>query len=124
VQEAVAAGIPTERIGLIGFSQGACLALEHTARAGKRYGFTAGLSGALIGPLDTPRPNRDLLGTPILLGCAESDAHIPIEHVEHTASILTAMNAEVTKQIYAGGAHTVFPQEIAWLNQQLAKLRV
>ena len=77
VKEVTAAGIPTEKIGLIGFSQGACLALEHTARAGTRYGFTAGLSGALIGPLDTPRPKRDLRGTPILIGCAEADAHIP-----------------------------------------------
>jgi len=123
VKEITAAGIPTEQIGLIGFSQGACLALEHTARAGARYGFTAGLSGALIGPLDTPRPRRDLLGTPILLGCAESDAHIPLEHVEHSAVALTDMNANVTKQIYPGGAHIVFPQEVAWLNQQLAKLR-
>lgn len=124
VHEVTAAGIPSGRIGLIGFSQGACLALEHTARTAKRYGFTAGLSGALIGPLDTPRPGRDLRGTPILLGCAESDAHIPIEYVEHSASVLAAMNAKVTKQIYPGGAHSVFPQEIAWLNQQLAELRV
>jgi len=123
VQEVTAAGIPSERIGLIGFSQGACLALEHTARAGTRYGFTAALSGALIGPLATPRAKRDLRGTPILLGCAESDAHIPLEYINHSAAVLADMNAKVTKQIYAGGAHTVFSQEIAWLNQQLAHLR-
>ena len=124
VQEVTAAGIPTERVGLIGFSQGACLALEHTVRAGHRHGFTAALSGALIGPINTPRPTRDLHGTPILLGCAELDAHIPLEHVEHSADVLIDMNADVTKQIYPGSAHTVFPQEIAWLNQQLAQLRV
>lgn len=124
VQEVMAAGIPSERIGLIGFSQGACLALEHTARASKRYGLAAALSGALIGPLDTPRSAHDLRGMPILLGCAESDAHIPLEHVEQSVGVLTDMNAQVTKQIYAGAAHTVFPQEIAWLNQQLAQFRV
>ena len=123
VGEIVAGGIPAERIGLIGFSQGACLALEHTARAGRRYAFTAALSGALIGPLDTPRARRDLGGTPVLLGCAEYDAHIPFEHVEHSAEVLAGMNAAVTKQIYPGGAHTVFPAEIAWLSQQLAAVR-
>jgi phospholipase/carboxylesterase len=121
-REVIATGIPAERIGLIGFSQGACLALEHTARAGRRYGFTAALSGALIGPLATPRPPRDLAGTPILLGCAEADAHIPLEFVEHSATTLEAMNARVTKPIYRGAAHTVFPQELAWINQRLATL--
>jgi predicted esterase len=117
VREILSAGIPAERIGLIGFSQGACLALEHTARAGRRYAFTGALSGALIGPLETVRPARDLAGLPILIGCAEQDAHIPLPHVEHSAKILTAMNAAVTKQVYPGSTHTVFAPEIEWLAQ-------
>jgi phospholipase/carboxylesterase len=122
VGRVVAAGIPAERIGLIGFSQGGCLALEHTMRAGRRYGFAAGLSAALIGPLDTPRPARDLQGTPVLLGCAELDAHIPREHVEHSATVFEKMDAAVTKQLYPGSAHTVFRPEIAWINEQLARI--
>lgn len=86
-------------------------------------GLTAGLSGALISPLDTYRSKRDLTQTPLLLGCAESDAHIPLEHVEKSAIVLSEMNADVTKQIYSGSAHTVFPQEVTWINQQLTKLR-
>ena len=121
-KEIIASGIPAERIGLIGFSQGACLALEHTLRAGRRYAFTAALSGALIGPHDTPRPNRNLGGLPILLGCAQADAHIPLPFVEQSASILTHAQAAVTKQIYPTSAHTVFPQEIAWTNEQLARV--
>ena len=35
---------------LLGFSQGACLALEFTARNARHYGGVAGLSGGLIGP--------------------------------------------------------------------------
>lgn len=123
VKSAIEAGIPADRIGLIGFSQGACLALEHSARAGRRYAFVAGLSGALIGPLDTVRPQRKLEGMPVLLGCAEHDAHIPLEFVEQSAATLGRMNASVTKQIYRGAAHTVFPQEIAWINERLAELR-
>ena len=41
MREIRAAGISFERIGLIGFSQGACLALEYVARYPRRYGFVA-----------------------------------------------------------------------------------
>jgi predicted esterase len=123
VRETIAAGVAPERIGLIGFSQGACLVLEHAVRAGRHYGLVAGLSGALIGPLDTTRSPRDLNSLPVLLGCAEEDAHIPLVFVERSADVLTEMNAAVTKQIFPGAAHTVFPQELAWINRQLAGLR-
>src|SRR4026209_1238478 len=48
-------GIPSERVILLGFSQGACLTLEFAARNARRYGGVIGLSGALIGPDDSPR---------------------------------------------------------------------
>jgi phospholipase/carboxylesterase len=117
--EAKAAGIAPENLGLVGFSQGACLALEFAARHPRRYGLVAGLSGALIGPLGAPRPPADLRGTPVLLGCAESDPHIPLEYVERSAKTLSQMGAEVTKQIFPGGYHTVFPEEIAWLGERV-----
>jgi predicted esterase len=120
--EIVAAGIPARRIGLIGFSQGACLALEHAVRADRVYGFTAALSGALIGPLGTPRIARELDRTPVFLGCAAADGHIPLEHVEKSACILEMMNADVTTEIYPGSAHTVFPREVAWIKRQLREI--
>jgi len=122
VSAALASGIPSERIALAGFSQGACLVLEYTARHPRRYAFVAGLSGALIGPTDTVRDGVDLLGTPILLGCADHDPHIPLEHVEHSATALAAFNADVTKHIFPGSAHTVFQPEIDWLKTHSARL--
>jgi phospholipase/carboxylesterase len=121
-QAALAAGLAAEQIGWIGFSQGACLALEHAARQRRRYGFVAGLSGALIGPLEIVRPAGDLQGLPVLLGCAEADAHIPIEYVEESAATFTRLGAKVTKQIYPGGAHGIFPPEIEWLQTQSSAL--
>jgi len=118
VQEARDAGIPDERIGFVGFSQGACLVLEYSVRHPRRRGFIAGLSGALIGPLDTPRATVELKGTPTLLGCAERDAHIPLEHVEHSVRVLEGFGAAVTRQIFPGSAHTIFPEEVAWLAPQ------
>ena len=120
VSEARAAGISYERIAIAGFSQGACLSLEYAARHPQRYAFVAALSGALIGPISTPREAVDLLRTPVLLGCAERDAHIPLQHVEHSAAAFAAFNADVTTQIFPGSAHTVFPDEAAWLARQFA----
>jgi phospholipase/carboxylesterase len=120
VGEVLAAGIPSERIGIAGFSQGACLTLEYAVRNPRRYGFVAGLSGALIGPLDVTRREIDLGKTPTLVACAEGDAHIPLEFVEKSAALLDGFNASVTKQIFRGSAHTVFPEEIAWLREQVA----
>jgi phospholipase/carboxylesterase len=115
------AGIGPERLGFIGFSQGACLALEFVARSPRRYRFVAGLSGALIGPADTPAHPGDLLHTPVLLGCAERDPHIPVDFVERSAAALTAMDADVTKIIFPGAAHTLFPEEIAWIQARLSE---
>jgi phospholipase/carboxylesterase len=117
VAEVLAAGIATERIGLAGFSQGACLVLEYAMRHPRHYGFVAGLSGALIGPADTPRPAIDLHGAPVLLGCAELDAHIPCDYVVRSAEIFSQAGATVTKQIFPGAAHTIFPAEIEWLKE-------
>ena len=122
VAEAVAVGVPHNRIGLAGFSQGACLVLEYASRHPRRYGFVAGLSGALVGPLGIARDAGDLLRTPVLLGCAERDAHIPLEHVEHSAAALAAFNADVTTHIFPGASHTVFAEELAWLREQAARL--
>ena len=51
IQHITDAGIPPERIILLGFSQGACLAQEYAARNPQRYGGLVGLSGGLIGPI-------------------------------------------------------------------------
>ena len=59
---------------------------------------------------------------PVLVACAEADAHIPLAFVEASATLMESMNATVTKQLYPGGAHIVFPQEVAWINQHLKKL--
>src|SRR5690606_4339679 len=49
LQEVEDAGIPSEKIVILGFSQGACLATELAARNPKKYGGIVALSGGLIG---------------------------------------------------------------------------
>ncbi|MDZ7304362.1 MAG: alpha/beta hydrolase, partial [candidate division KSB1 bacterium] len=101
VANIVAAGIPHERIIILGFSQGACLALEYAARNARRYGGVVGLSGGLIGAEEEPRQDRgNFSGTPIFLGCSDVDPHIPKSRVQHTADVLRALGGNVTMRLY------------------------
>src|SRR5690606_32701004 len=60
--------IPPEKVIILGFSQGACLASEFVARNAMRYGGLAALTGGLIGPDGTPRDHaRSLDGTPLFM---------------------------------------------------------
>jgi predicted esterase len=114
VDEIASAGVAVERIVLIGFSQGACLALEFAARNPRRYGGVAGLSGALIGPPGTPHESKSSLsGTPVYLGCSDRDAHIPLASVEESAVVLARLGASVKKSIFPGMGHTVNAEELA-----------
>jgi phospholipase/carboxylesterase len=107
------AGVPAESTLLLGFSQGACLTLEFVARNARRYGGVAGLSGGLIGPDGFARPtNGSLGGTPVFLGCADPDPHIPPQRVRDAAGELRRLGGEVTLRLYPGGEHAVNDDEI------------
>ena len=107
------AGVPHERIVLLGFSQGACLASEFVARNARRYGGLVAFSGGLIGPPGTPRDyDGSLDGTPVFLGCSDSDPHIPEERVEESAEVFAELGADVTKELYPGMGHTVNGDEL------------
>ena len=108
-----AAGIPSERIVLLGFSQGACLSLEYAARHARRFGGVAGLSGGLIGPDGTPRDYAGALeGTPVFLGCSVMDPHIPRSRVELTRDVLSSLGAAVTMRLHPQPGHSVNEDEI------------
>ncbi len=116
-------GIPPERILLLGFSQGACLALEFAARHARRYGGLAALSGGLIGPDGAPRDYAGSLeGTPAFLGCSDVDPHIPLERVHHSAEVLRRLGAQVSVSLYPGMGHTVNNAEIVAVRAMLAGL--
>lgn len=114
------AGIPVERVILLGFSQGACLTLEFAARNAQRYGGVVGLSGGLIGPDDTPRDYPgSLAGTPVFLGCSDRDAHIPKARVSESAAVFRRMGGDVTERIYPNMGHTINPDEVDFVRTMM-----
>lgn len=114
-------GIPSTRVAILGFSQGACLSLEFAARNARRYAAVAGLSGGLIGPPGTPRDYPGSLdGTPIFLGCSDVDSHIPLERVHESTAVLRRLDAVVDERIYPGMGHTVNADEVKAVRALLA----
>lgn len=117
---AEAAGVPRDRIILLGFSQGACLSVEFAARNAVRYGGIACLSGGLIGPDGTPRNYAgNFEGTPAFLGCSDIDGHVPAQRVTESAAVLRRMGADVTIKLYPGMGHLVNEDEIGAINSMM-----
>ena len=106
-------GIAPERVVLLGFSQGGCLALEYAARHARRYGAVIGLSAGLIGPDNTPRDYAgSLAGTPVFLGCGDMDDHIPLERVKESTKVLRNLGGDVKERIYRGMDHGINDDEL------------
>ena len=117
------AGIAADKIILLGFSQGACLALEFGARQAQRYGGLVGLSGGLIGPEGTVfEYEGSLEDTPVFLGCSDVDFHIPVERVHETTAALQALGGNVTECIYPNMGHTINQDEIDFVGTMMAEL--
>lgn len=123
VAHVVQAGIAADKIILLGFSQGACLALEFGARQAQRYGGLVGLSGGLIGPEGTVfEYEGSLEDTPVFLGCSDVDFHIPVERVHGTTAALQALGGNVTERIYPNMGHTINQDEIDFVGAMMAEL--
>ncbi|WP_084777831.1 alpha/beta hydrolase [Natrialba sp. SSL1] len=128
IEVANEAGVSTDRILVLGFSQGACLASEYVARNPQRYGGLAALSGGLIGDeIEVAdylggETAADLDGTPAFLGCSDVDPHIPEERVHETASVLEELDADVDTRIYEGMGHGVNEDELEAVASMVATL--
>ena len=129
-------GFASERVVVLGFSQGACLALESIARAGRPlYGVVA-MSGGLLGTGEADGPPRHDLsnhapkrfdyagrldGTAAFLGCHERDPHIPIARVRETQAVLDRQGATGTARIYPGAGHGITEEGVRFTRGLLSR---
>ncbi|HEV8411298.1 MAG TPA: hypothetical protein VGQ30_12375 [Gemmatimonadaceae bacterium] len=115
VADTIASGVPSQKIILLGFSQGACLSGEFSIRHPRRYGGVCMLSGGLIGAPGTAWDDvttTALADTPIFLGCSDIDAHIPKERVIESEAVFARLGARVQRILYPGMGHLVNDDEI------------
>ena len=107
------AGVKSEKIFFLGFSQGACLALEFVARNAKRYGGVIAFTGGLIGDRITEENYEGSFeGTEIYIGTSDPDPHVPINRVKETEIVLKKMGAKVKVDIFPNMGHTIIQEEI------------
>lgn len=111
-------GFSKEQIYFLGFSQGACLALEFAASQAARYGGVVAFTGGVIGDqVDHRNYHGDFDGTPIFIGSSDPDFHVPVSRVKESTALLEEMGANVTEIIYENMGHTISRAEIAQVNK-------
>lgn len=116
-------GFGPERCVLGGFSQGACLALDHAYKFPRRYGLILAYTGGLIGEPDARfEPQGDLQGTPVDLSAGDADPFVPWPRVERTARVLEAMGASVDLAQYPGLPHTISRTQVERTREHLVRL--
>ncbi|BDV29651.1 alpha/beta hydrolase [Microbacterium terricola] len=123
--EWVDAVAPGRTIGLLGFSQGAVVALQALRLRPERFAFVVNLAGyATPGELAGDE-QLAVLRPPVFWGRGSRDEVIPAQLVVHTTHWLPA-HSELSGRVYPELAHSVSEQELAdvrtFLEKQLAAL--
>jgi len=112
--------IPKERMYIMGFSQGACMALEVAARFATKYAAVIAFTGALIGSnIDERKYKGNFEGTKIFMSNGDHDPHVPLERSEQSKKVLEKLGADVTLKVYEGRSHTITDDEINWVKQNI-----
>ncbi len=111
--DAIVVQIPSKNIYIMGFSQGACLALEVAAQYALRYAGIAAFTGGLIGEkIRIEKYTGNFDGTKVFIGNSDNDPHVPALRSEESRDMMKKLGAEVTLKIYPGMSHTIIPDEI------------
>ena len=106
-----------ERIGLLGFSQGAILSMSAMVERPTTYAWVVALHGYLPETYDTGdiSPASD---TPVFIGAGEGDQIIPVTRAEQAATRLTDAGLDVTFRSYNIG-HGTSPAEVTDVREWL-----
>ena len=115
VREAIAGAVEAydidpDRIGLLGFSQGAITSLSLLLDDPDDYAWVVALHGYLADSHADLDPDG-IAGKPVFVGGGSMDQIIPASRVERAADRLRELGADVTANVY-GAPHGVGPDEL------------
>lgn len=113
VVEAVSAHVPTERIVLMGFSQGGALALAAGLSCTQKLAAIVALSAWL--PMRDSYPaalSEHAKNTPVFVGHGELDELVQPKFGQLSANTLKDIGLNVTFEMYEGMSHSSSPAEI------------
>ena len=124
LQDLFAAGFKSHQVFILGFSQGACLALEFATRNAQLFGGIIAFTGGLIGDvLQEESYTGDFQKAKVFIGNSNKDPHVPVTRSEESKIIMEKLSAEVTLKIYPGMAHTVVDDELNWVNENIFSVK-
>jgi phospholipase/carboxylesterase len=109
-----------DRIGLLGFSQGAITSMSALVERPEAYRWVVALNGYLAESHEDDVDNA--AGKPVFIGCGSMDQVIPSERAERAADAFEAGGADVRFERYGVG-HGTTPDEItdvvSWLDERI-----
>lgn len=112
--------IPRSQIYIMGFSQGACMALEVSTRDATHYGGVIAFTGGLIGQvLNEEKYHGNFEGTKVFIGNSDRDPHVPLIRSEQSREIMKKLGADVTLKVYHDMGHTINDDEIKWVKENI-----
>ena len=104
-----------DHLVIVGFSQGACLALEYALRHPGRVGCLVVFTGALMGVPGSDwkaTAPKSLAGLRLLLTGSDSDEWVPEYNSHEAARLFRELGAQVNLRIFEGRPHIVSEDEI------------
>jgi phospholipase/carboxylesterase len=115
--ELQARSLPRSRLALVGFSQGAMLALDLGLHMNPAPAGVVSLSGRLVDD-SAPSPSP----SPALIVHGTADARIPVTEAQQALSRLARLHVRTESLILPGVGHTITPQAMAAAGSFLHRL--
>lgn len=113
-------GADARRVLLLGFSQGAAIALQSVRLEPERFTCVLALSGYAAADALPGDAALQELRPPVFWGRGDRDPVIPPHLVEHTARWLPA-HSTLTRKVYTGLGHGIDERELADVQEFLAQ---
>ena len=120
--QSLRAEAPSRALVLAGFSQGACLSLEHAFSGEAPPDAVVAFTGCRVGVASDDRASRLRAGLPVYLSAGSDDPWIALPAFAEAAVELGRGAAALRMDVFPGRPHEVSTPELAMLDAVLADL--